>query len=201
MEKLLNIYKKHKEILNYIIVGGITTLVRWGTTVIFENIFCGFIDEGVFRDVLVTAISLIITILFAFPPNKLIVFESKSFRKDIVGIEFIAFISARAVASLIELVGIPLICEVTPISITLATMIVSVVVLVVNYIFSKLFIFKNRENKKPAKENKKQNTEKNIEGAKKKDKLLGIILMISCGIVAVISISFWVVDTVSNIFA
>ncbi|MBE6737344.1 MAG: hypothetical protein E7566_01640 [Ruminococcaceae bacterium] len=200
MEKLLNIYKKHKEIINYIIVGGLTTLVRWGTTVIFENLFAGFMSEGVLRDVFITALSLIITILFAFPPNKLVVFESKSFRKDIVGIEFIAFISARAVASLIELVGIPLICEVTLMNITVATMVVSVVVLVVNYIFSKLFIFKNREDKKSKKEKKDKKEEKESVGARAKDKLIGSTLMVICGAVALVSISFWVVDTVSKIF-
>ncbi|MBR2723962.1 MAG: GtrA family protein [Ruminococcus sp.] len=194
MEKLLNIYKKHKEIINYIIVGGLTTLVRWGTTVIFENLFAGFMSEGVLRDVLITALSLIITILFAFPPNKLVVFESKSFRKDIVGIEFIAFISARAAASLIELVGIPLLCEVTSMNITVATMVVSVVVLVVNYIFSKLFIFKNREEKKDKK------AEKESVGARAKDKLIGSTLMVICGAVALVSISFWVVDTITKIF-
>lgn len=200
MEKLLNIYKKHKEIINYIIVGGLTTLVRWGTTVIFENLFAGFVSEGVLRDVLITALSLIITILFAFPPNKLIVFESKSFRKDIVSIEFIAFISARAIASLIELVGIPLICEITSMNITVATMIVSIVVLVVNYIFSKLFIFKNRENKKGKKEKKNKKAEKESVGERAKDKLIGTTLIVTCSVVAVVSIAFWVVDTILKIF-
>lgn len=200
MEKLLNIYKKHKEIINYIIVGGITTLVRWGTTVIFENLFGTFMSEGVLRDTLITAVSLVITILFAFPPNKLVVFESKSFSKNIVGIEFIAFISARAVASLIELVGIPLICEVTSMNLTVATMVVSVVVLVVNYIFSKLFIFKNREDKKENKEKKNKKTDKGSVTARAKDKLIGSTLMIICGGIAVVSVSFWVVDTVSKIF-
>lgn len=197
MEKLKSIYKKHREIITYIIVGGLTTLVRWGTTVIFEDLFASFMSAGVFRDVLVTALSLIITILFAFPPNKLIVFESKSFRKDIVGIEFIAFISARAVASLIELVGIPAICEITAMNITVATMIVSIVVLVVNYIFSKLFIFKDREDKKSKKDKKE---EKESVVARAKDKLIGTTLIVTCSVVAVVSISFWVVDTVSKIF-
>ncbi len=200
MEKLLNVYKKHKEIINYIIVGGLTTLVRWGTTVIFENLFAGFMSEGVLRDTLITAVSLIITILFAFPPNKLIVFESKSFCKNIVGIEFIAFISARAAASIIELVGIPLICEVTSMNITVATMIVSVVVLVVNYIFSKLFIFKNREGKKDKKDKKDKKGEKESLGKRAKDKLIGTTLIVICSVVAVVSISFWVVDTISKIF-
>lgn len=192
MAKLKEIFLKHKEIICYILVGGVTTLVRWGTTAIFEALFAPFNLQGVVLSTLVTVLSLIVTILFAFPPNKLIVFESKSFRKDIVGKEFIAFISARAAASIIELVGVPALSAIFSIPTLVTTMIVSLVVLVVNYILSKVFIFKNREDKKGDKK------ETDVKG---KDKLTAGVLMIICAVVAVGSIGFFAYEVITTLIA
>lgn len=78
MEKLKKLFLKYKEIITYILVGGVTTLVRWGTTAIFEKVFVPFGMEGLPLSVTVTVLSLVVTILFAFPPNKLIVFDIKT---------------------------------------------------------------------------------------------------------------------------
>lgn len=193
MEKIKKLFLKYREIITYIIVGGLTTLVRWGTTAIFEDVF-SFIKVDVTRSIIVTAVSLIVTILFAFPPNKLIVFESKSFKKGIIGIEFISFISARAVVSLIELVGIPVICGIFGISNLITTMVVSIISLIANYIFSKLFIFKDRVGK----EDKKDNKEK--VKATAKDKFIATVLILVCFVVFAISFSFWTVEMVQTIF-
>ncbi len=196
MEKLKKIFLKYKEIILYILVGGVTTLVRWGTTAMFEKFLepCGW--QSVTLSTVVTILSLATTILFAFPPNKLIVFESKSFRKDIVGKEFAAFMSARAAASVIELVGIPLISSVFSIPTLVTTMIVSMIVLVVNYILSKVLIFKDRE--KDQKDGSKENEKQTL---KKGDKFTAGVLMTICGVFAVISISFFVVEAVTAVVA
>lgn len=39
MEKIKQIYKQYKEIIMYLIMGGLTTLVNWGT-------YAGFIKIG-----------------------------------------------------------------------------------------------------------------------------------------------------------
>lgn len=184
---------KYKEIIIYIIVGGLTTLVRWGTTSIFENILepLGFIGGAL--SFFTTLISLIITILFAFVPNKLYVFESKSFDKSIVGKEFIAFISARAVASLIELIGVPVIASIFNCPTMIPTVIVSVVVLVVNYIFSKLVIFKKRV---PAQDESlsERKAEKIEKSRNRKDKTIAIITTVICAVIAVVSIVSFCVE-------
>ncbi len=178
---------KYKEIIIYILVGGITTLVRWGTTPIFENILepLGFVGGAL--SFFTTLFSLIVTILFAFVPNKLYVFESNSFDKSIVGKEFVAFISARVVASLIELIGIPVIAAVFKCPTIIPTVIVSVVVLVVNYIFSKLVIFKKRV---PAQEEalSEKKAEKAVKSRNRKDKTIAVVTTIICVLIAVIAI-------------
>ncbi len=197
MAKIKELFLKYKEIICYIFVGGITTLVRWGTTAIFEKILLPFNMDELVLSIVVTVLSLVVTILFAFPPNKLIVFESKSFAKGIIGKEFLSFISARAAASLIELVGVPAITKIFGISNLFATMMVSVVVLVANYIFSKLFIFKKRTDNS---DDKKQNEKEFVE-AQAKDKTIALVLMIICAVVAVVSIGFFAVETIISIIS
>lgn len=192
-EKAIELLIKYKEIVAYIIVGGITTLVRWGTTTIFDALLMPIGFTGLALSIFTTLFSLIVTILFAFVPNKLYVFESKSFDKSILSKEFISFISARAVASIIELAGIPLLVAIGlnyPLfgsETLLATMVVSIVVLIANYVFSKLVVFKKRvpQREESTSERKAERAEK---AAAKKDKLIGILLTIVCVIIAVISI-------------
>lgn len=193
---------KYKEIIIYIIVGGITTLVRWGTTSFFENLLepLGFIGGAL--SFFTTLISLVVTILFAFVPNKLYVFESKSFDKSIVGKEFVAFVSARAVASLIELIGIPAIAALLNCSTMVPTIIVSVVVLVVNYIFSKLVIFKKRV---PAQNESlsERKAEKEKKSRNRKDNLIAIITTIFCSVIAlgsIICFAFELPEILANLF-
>ena len=67
---LSRIYKKYKEIINYLIFGGLTTLVSIGTYALFTIVFN--IDYLVSN-----VLSWIIAVLFAFITNKLFVFASK----------------------------------------------------------------------------------------------------------------------------
>ncbi len=198
MDKLKALFLKYKEIIVYIIVGGMTTLVRWGTVVIFEDIFSPVNMNPQLLSFLVTFCSLAVTILFAFPPNKTFVFESKSFKGSIVLKEFGAFLGARAVASLIELAGIPLLAMWLRIETIWVTMIVSVVVLVLNYIFSKLVVFKNRTGEK--KEKSKKNSSTEVVEIRKKDKTLSIVLNAVCAVVFVVSVAFYTVDVITKIF-
>ena len=88
MEKLINIYKKNEEILNYLIFGVLTTIISIASYAIFTNIFN--------IDILISNIlSWILSVLFAFVTNKLFVFKSKnnSFKSSIV--ECLKFYASR----------------------------------------------------------------------------------------------------------
>ena len=71
MEKIKELYNKYKEILMYLIFGGLTTLV---------NIIGYFLLARVCKidTVVSTVLALIISILFAYVTNKIFVFESKT---------------------------------------------------------------------------------------------------------------------------
>ena len=90
-------------------------------------------------------------VLFAFVTNKLWVFDSKSWKGDIVIKELGSFIAARLATGCIEWFGVPLLMklgmdqELFGTKGMLAKIIASVLVVILNYFFSKLLIFKKKE--------------------------------------------------------
>ena len=75
MIKLKNLYKKYKEIINYLIIGGLTTVVSLAT---FYIVRIFFLTNDTQLDIQISnIISWFFAVLFAFITNKKYVFESK----------------------------------------------------------------------------------------------------------------------------
>jgi len=130
-KKINEIYKKNKEVINYIIVGGLTTLVSivsyWAFRFLIKNY------------IVLSIISWILAVTFAYVTNRKYVFESKS--KKIVE-EVTKFFTYRLITLGLEVVLMALFVSVLSINDMLSKIILQVVVLVLNYVFSKVFIFK-----------------------------------------------------------
>ena len=153
-----------REIITYIIVGVLTTAVNLVTFYIFKKIFISIGWEGVFNKLLgsagwdkalellgsgtdyldATVIAWTVAVIFAFVTNKLIVFESKSWKPAVAGKEFVGFIGARLFSLLVELVFMFVMVTLLKWNDFVAKFIVQVIVVILNYVFSKLLIFKNK---------------------------------------------------------
>ena len=153
-----------REILTYIIFGVLTTAVNLVTFYIFKKIFISIGWEGVFNKLLgsagwdkalellgsgtdyldATVIAWTVAVIFAFVTNKLIVFESKSWKPAVAGKEFVGFIGARLFSLLVELVFMFVMVTLLKWNDFVAKFIVQVIVVILNYVFSKLLIFKNK---------------------------------------------------------
>ena len=157
MEKITALIKKYREIILYLFWGGMTTVVSWGSYSLFAILFKNQINVVRFVDMEISIVVLISNILswvcaflFAFITNKLWVFESKSWKADVCLPEFGKFLSARALTGILEIVLVPLLVSVGlnqtifGIEGMVAKIIVSVAVVILNYVFSKLFIFKDK---------------------------------------------------------
>jgi len=98
-------------------------------------------------------ISWILAIIFAFITNKLYVFKSVRVNRGLVMREFVKFISSRIVTGAMEIGLLPLlIClgfdyHLLGIEGFAAKLVISIVVVIVNYVLSKylVFNFNNRE--------------------------------------------------------
>ena len=131
-----SLYKKYKEIINYLIFGGLTTLVSIGTYALFTKLF-------LINYLISNVLSWIIAVLFAFITNKLFVFESKSKDKKLVTKEMTNFFFFRIVSLGIEMVIMYIFVDLLSINDLITKVIAQVIVILSNYIFSKVFVFKN----------------------------------------------------------
>ena len=127
-------YHKYKESLLYLFFGGLTTLV---------NIITFMILRKLNIDLYVSNVGAwILAVLFAYITNKLYVFESKG--KGFINTmkECISFFGFRVLSLLIDMGIIYLMIDLCNINELLSKIVSNVVVIVVNYFFSKIFIFK-----------------------------------------------------------
>ena len=127
-------YNKYKEALLYLVFGGLTTLV---------NIVAFFILRQFKIEVYVSnAIAWFLSVLFAFITNKLFVFESKGKSKKENIRECVSFFGFRVLSLIFDMGAMYLLLQVLNINELISKIISNVLVIILNYIFSKLFIFK-----------------------------------------------------------
>ena len=157
MEKLKALFVKYKEIILYLVFGVLTTAVDF---IVYYPISRIAPDSPVVITV-ATVIAWIAAVIFAFFTNKLFVFEDKRWTKDPVLRQAASFLAARLftllLSALIAYFGtmllnnwgwyqsVPLLRD----NVNVVVWVVkSVLTLVLNYIFSKLWIFKKEDKTK-----------------------------------------------------
>ena len=120
-------------VVRYIFFGGCTTLVNLISFYILRK--CGV------QLTVANVISIILAILFAYVVNSRFVFQDKcETLKDHIQ-PFIKFISARLVTMVIEVGGVWLLVEVMHMNDMLGKFLTQFIVLALNYVFSKYFVF------------------------------------------------------------
>ena len=139
MEKIKSLYEKYREIINYLIFGILTTIVNIGTK--YALLFTIFDAKNAVELQLAIIISWILAVLFAYITNRKFVFESKNKIK-----ELISFFSARIATLLLEMFimwfFITLLKLNSDIYVIIFTILTQILVVVGNYILSKIFVFK-----------------------------------------------------------
>ena len=138
IKTIMGLYFNYKEIINYLIFGVLCTLVSFISYFLFARIF--EIDE-----VASSGLSWLCAVLFAYITNKLFVFESKTSTKIDFLKELTTFFLARIVSGILCDVGtFALMVKVFMINDIFSKIVTQVMVVIVNYLFSKLFIFKKK---------------------------------------------------------
>lgn len=139
-----NIYVKYKEIINYLIFGVLATIVN--LLVKYVLLFTIFNATNSIQLQCSIIISWIAAVLFAYFTNRKFVFESTNKNKLK---EFINFVIARLSTLFLEMIimwfFVTLLKLNSDLHVIIFTMVAQVVVIVGNYIFSKLFVFKKTD--------------------------------------------------------
>ena len=135
MEKLKQLWKKHKELILYVFFGGCTTLI---------NIISYFACRELMHLPVVPAdvLAWVVSVIFAYVTNKLFVFESKSWRLMLVLKEGAAFLAARVFSLGVDVAILYVTVTVLGWWELPMKVLANVVVIVINYIFSKWIIFR-----------------------------------------------------------
>lgn len=131
-----NMFCKYKEMLLYLIFGGLTTAVNFAVYFPLYNI------AGISATVS-TVIAWAIAVLFAFFTNKPFVFKSNDWSKSVVIPEFSKFVGCRIGSGVLETVFISVTVETLRLDGNLMKVIIAVAVVLINYIGSKL-LFKKK---------------------------------------------------------
>ena len=134
--RLVDIFKKRREIIMYIICGAATTLVSLLIYYVCAEFF--FDVNNAFQLQIINVISWVLSVLFAFITNKILVFKSK----DSPFKEMMRFYLARIGTLLIDMFLMYLFVTVLLQNDMLAKCVVSVVVIILNYIFGKVLVFR-----------------------------------------------------------
>jgi putative flippase GtrA len=143
IENVKKLIIKYREILLYLIFGGLTTLLNWSTYGVLEK----FAGLGMNTS---NVIAWVAGVLFAYFTNRKWVFESKVTDPAGFAKEFALFVGARAFSGAVEIIGLPLLVSaglnqsLFGVDGFIAKMVISVVVVILNYIFSKVIIFRKK---------------------------------------------------------
>ena len=141
IEKIEKLYNNYKEIVNYLIIGVLTTVVSLASFYLIR-IFV-FTNDSQFDIQLANIISWVLAVLFAFVTNKKYVFESKStgYQKFL---EMIKFYVSRLTTLGIEMFVMWLLTSPLKVDDMISKIIVQFIIVILNYVFSKLFVFKKK---------------------------------------------------------
>ena len=139
INKLKKMYKKYKEIINYLIIGGLTTVV---SLISFYLVRILIFTKDTQLDIQISnIISWFFAVLFAFITNKKYVFESKTTGTKKIK-EMIKFYLSRLTTLIIDMVTMWILTAPLNINDKVSKIIVQFIIVVLNYVFSKLFVFK-----------------------------------------------------------
>lgn len=147
------LWKKYKEFILYVVFGVLTTLVNIVVYAVMYDMGCSNMSS--------TVVAWILSVLFAYITNKLFVFESKTFAAKILVAEMISFFLCRLATGLMDMaimyifvdmdvldmmkLHLKLNLGVTELTIgfnMIVKILSNVLVIILNYIASKLVIFK-----------------------------------------------------------
>ena len=146
-EKLMEIIRKviSKEVVSYLFFGVMTTVV---------NFIAFGLCEGKMHYLVANAVAWVAAVVFAFVTNKLFVFDSKSWKPKVLFKEAASFTGARLLTLGIEEIGMWGLIDLLHLDKAfnlpfvsgemVVKIIISIVVVVLNYFFSKLIIFKKK---------------------------------------------------------
>ena len=137
---IMQLFKKYQQPILYLFFGVCTTAVN-----IITYYLCAHpLHLSVVAS---TCIAWVISVLFAYITNKWWVFESHTLNPGKVWREFVSFVLCRVATFLFNLAALFVMVDLMKMEFFLCKLLISAVVVILNYVFSKILIFTNDKKK------------------------------------------------------
>ena len=143
MEKMKELCIKHREIIVYLIVGVMTTVFAWAIRFLWNIVFyAGTAHPLPLQTTILTIVEFIAGVSFAYPTNRKWVFRSTNpnILKEAAG-----FVSARLTTLVIQMLLNLVIINMLHVNFYVATVVIGIIVVILNYVFSKLLVFRKKD--------------------------------------------------------
>ena len=142
IEKIKSLCIKYREIIVYLIVGGLTTVIAWAAKFIWNFAFYdGTAFPTVTQNFILSMVNWIAGVAAAYPMNRRWVFQSNNPK---IFAELTSFVSSRIATLILDIVVMQVLVLIG-VNMYVATIISAVLVIIGNYVFSKFFVFKNKK--------------------------------------------------------
>lgn len=137
MQKLRSLMEKYWDIFSYLFFGVLTTLVNYAVYLPVYNLL------GLSASVS-NVFSWVAAVAFAYLTNKPFVFKSHDWSKETVIPELTKFVSCRVASGAMETVILLIAVDILGWNGNIWKLLTQVMVVVLNYIFSKLIVFRKK---------------------------------------------------------
>ncbi len=141
----LSLLKKYRELLMYGIVGVMTTVINM-------VVFWVFTEPLPIHYTVANVIAWVVAVVFAFFANKMFVFENHGWTPAVVLHEAVTFFLSRAASLVVDMAGMALMISVLHCEEMLSKFVVNVLVILINYVLGKFWVFNKKEKDAPAAE-------------------------------------------------
>ncbi len=140
-KKIADWYLEHQEGMRYLVFGVLTTLVNIVISAILYYGIFALLPENLKVNIS-TIIAIIAAWIFAYVTNKLYVFDTKTSNWKELLKEMVSFISCRIVTAIVEVFLMDWLVTGLEFNYMGMKIFVSVLIIILNFVFSKLIIFK-----------------------------------------------------------
>lgn len=140
IQKIKELLVKYEEIIVYLIVGVLNTIVSWGACFVAEL----FLNPDIgWQNDIINVIGWVAGVVFGYFANRKWVFKSTN---PEIWKEFISFAGGRVTTGILDIVIMRVAVNVIHMDYWIAKIFISsVLVMIANYVLSKLFVFKKKD--------------------------------------------------------
>lgn len=131
-------YKKHKSILLYLLFGGLSFFLNIGLFIL--------LDKAGLYELINNIICWVVCVLFQFWTNRIWVFDAKTESTSQFAKQLLDFFAGRIFTLIIEEAILLVFIEILSFNSLVVKIIGQIVVIVLNYVISKLLVFKKKNN-------------------------------------------------------